>query len=84
LSTHGHQSNDRRVFRESPKKPASKEERFLGFLYFSTEMQELKQWPELSKEMEDRPLEGESDDDLDWRQSIVEVQPKKLTKVWRP
>jgi hypothetical protein len=63
--------------KSSPKKPLSKEERFLGFLYFPSEMQKLKQWPELPREMEERPLEGD----------VIQVPPtvtKPLVKKWRP
>lgn len=59
---------------------------FLGFLYFDDEMRDFSQWPELSEEFEDRPLEGtDSEDAEDWRHTITEkpvTVPRK--KAWKP
>ena len=61
--------------KERPKR-VSKEETFLGFLYFSSEMEQLQQWPELSEDMEARHLEGldVQEEGEDWR-STIEITP---------
>lgn len=90
MSTLASLSNTLVVHKDSPKK-VSKEKTFLGFLYFSSEMEQLQQWPELSDTMEARPLEGldEHEEGEDWRSSIeitppVAVPPPIFTrKIFR-